>query len=199
MASPRTASHQRWHTRCMRHVHVPRTVCCLQGALCDAGVTILGGPRASEQLKLPPAPGPRVEYGCNTLTLELVPSLDEAIDHIHAHGSGHTEAIVTGARRVQSGVTPLCRLVLQERGGVYDFVSPPQRVYSCRPVQLWPRRVWGGSNGGFTRALGRNSWPQACTLLVCHQKHVWMCMAGTLHPFASTAEGRVMASRTSTL
>ena len=38
----------------------------------------------------------RHEYGEAALTLELVDSMDEAIDHIHAHGSGHTEAIITG-------------------------------------------------------------------------------------------------------
>ena len=62
---------------------------------------MLGGPRAVKELGLAPAPGPRVEYGCNTLTLELVAGADEAVDHIHAHGSGHTEAIVTGAGAVQ--------------------------------------------------------------------------------------------------
>ena len=30
------------------------------------------------------------------MTLELVSSMDEAIDHLHDHGSGHTECIITG-------------------------------------------------------------------------------------------------------
>lgn len=38
----------------------------------------------------------RHEYGEAELTLELVSSMDEAIDHLHAHGSGHTECIITG-------------------------------------------------------------------------------------------------------
>ena len=38
----------------------------------------------------------RHEYGEAEVTLELVSSMDEAIDHLHAHGSGHTECIVTG-------------------------------------------------------------------------------------------------------
>ena len=38
----------------------------------------------------------RHEYGEAELTLELVSSMDEAIDHLHANGSGHTECIVTG-------------------------------------------------------------------------------------------------------
>jgi gamma-glutamyl phosphate reductase len=36
-----------------------------------------------------------IEYGDETLCVELVASLDDAIEHINAHGSGHTEAIVT--------------------------------------------------------------------------------------------------------
>ena len=38
----------------------------------------------------------RHEYGEAEVTLELVETMDEAIDHLHAHGSGHTECIVTG-------------------------------------------------------------------------------------------------------
>lgn len=34
------------------------------------------------------------EYGERTLAIKLVDDLDEAIAHIHAHGSGHTEAII---------------------------------------------------------------------------------------------------------
>ena len=35
------------------------------------------------------------EYGAPTLALKVVADLDEALAHIRAHGSGHTEAIVT--------------------------------------------------------------------------------------------------------
>ena len=35
------------------------------------------------------------EYGCNTLTLHIVESLDSAINHINKYGSGHTDAIIT--------------------------------------------------------------------------------------------------------
>lgn len=44
----------------------------------------------------------RHEYGEAEVTLELVESMDEAIDHLHAHGSGHTECIVTGGVSLHS-------------------------------------------------------------------------------------------------
>ena len=68
----------------------------LQTALRDANVAIYGGERSSKYLSLPKAPSPRHEYGTAALTLELVESMDDAIDHLHANGSGHTECIVTG-------------------------------------------------------------------------------------------------------
>ena len=68
----------------------------LQTALRDANIAIYGGERSSKYLSLPKAPSPRHEYGTAALTLELVESMDDAIDHLHANGSGHTECIVTG-------------------------------------------------------------------------------------------------------
>jgi delta-1-pyrroline-5-carboxylate synthetase len=57
---------------------------------------------AGERLKelqpdteLPPAPSGRHEYSSLDVTLEVVPDMAAAIDHIHANGSGHTESIVT--------------------------------------------------------------------------------------------------------
>lgn len=56
-----------------------------------------GGEKSTRALGLPAAPSPKHEYGTLALTLELVDSMDEAIDHIHKFGSAHTESIVTGA------------------------------------------------------------------------------------------------------
>ncbi|PSC76802.1 delta-1-pyrroline-5-carboxylate synthase A isoform X2 [Micractinium conductrix] len=64
-------------------------------ALQDAGVTLHGGERAAGALSLPPAPSPRHEYSSLDVTIELVGGMNEAIDHIHTHGSGHTECILT--------------------------------------------------------------------------------------------------------
>lgn len=64
-------------------------------ALRASGVKCLGGPiamqvgltdGAAEQLKC--------EYGDLTCMVEVVETMDEAIDWIHKYGSGHTEAIV---------------------------------------------------------------------------------------------------------
>lgn len=68
----------------------------LMQALKDAGVTLHGGERAVAELGLSPAPSVRHEYSSLDVTIELVSSMDEAIDHIHANGSGHTESIITG-------------------------------------------------------------------------------------------------------
>ena len=70
----------------------------MQGALRDSGVTIYGGERAAHALGLPAAPAAKHEYGEKALTLELVPDMEAAVEHIHRFGSGHTEAICTGER-----------------------------------------------------------------------------------------------------
>jgi gamma-glutamyl phosphate reductase len=65
--------------------------------LCSADITLYGGEKSTRALGLPDAPSPKHEYGSLALTLELVDSMDEAIEHIHKFGSAHTESIVTGA------------------------------------------------------------------------------------------------------
>ena len=64
-----------------------------------AGVELRGCPRCRA---LVPALLPAseadwdTEYGAPTLALKVVEDLDAALEHIRRHGSGHTEAIVTG-------------------------------------------------------------------------------------------------------
>jgi gamma-glutamyl phosphate reductase len=50
---------------------------------------------ARPALGLPAAPAARHEYSSLGVTLETVEALQQAIDHIHAYGSGHTESIIT--------------------------------------------------------------------------------------------------------
>ena len=67
----------------------------LLASLRSGCVMLHGGPAAVESLGLPPAPSLSHEYGTLDVTIEIVPSIDAAIEWIHAHGSGHTDAIVT--------------------------------------------------------------------------------------------------------
>ncbi|KAI8476699.1 MAG: Aldehyde/histidinol dehydrogenase [Monoraphidium minutum] len=66
-------------------------------ALRGAGAEVHAGERLAAQrpaLGLPPAPAARHEYSSLGVTLETVAAMGDAIDHIHANGSGHTECIV---------------------------------------------------------------------------------------------------------
>ncbi|XP_016679885.2 delta-1-pyrroline-5-carboxylate synthase isoform X1 [Gossypium hirsutum] len=59
------------------------------------GVTLYGGPRASSLLNLPRAQSLHREYSSLACTVEFVDDVGAAIDHIHQHGSSHTDCIVT--------------------------------------------------------------------------------------------------------
>ena len=67
-------------------------------SLKDAGVRLYGGPNAVDSLGLEPAEDLHFEYGDLAATVEIVDGIDEAIDHIHQHGSAHTDAIITESR-----------------------------------------------------------------------------------------------------
>ncbi|XP_061396872.1 delta-1-pyrroline-5-carboxylate synthase [Musca vetustissima] len=61
------------------------------------GVKIYSGPKLNQQLTFgpPAAKSLKHEYGSLECCIEIVKDLDEAIDHIHTFGSGHTDVIVT--------------------------------------------------------------------------------------------------------
>ena len=65
------------------------------------GVRLHGDPAVREMLRssplaeLRPVDDWHIEYGEPELALGIVASLDAAIEHIHAHGSSHTESILT--------------------------------------------------------------------------------------------------------
>ncbi|XP_062092613.1 delta-1-pyrroline-5-carboxylate synthase [Humulus lupulus] len=58
------------------------------------GVTLYGGPRASSLLNIPEARSFHHEYSSLACTVEFVDDVYTAIDHIHKHGSAHTDCIV---------------------------------------------------------------------------------------------------------
>ncbi len=67
-------------------------------ALRDAGVELRCDPAARAVLPWSLAANDadwRAEYGDLTLAVRVVESLESAVEHIHTHGSAHTEAIVT--------------------------------------------------------------------------------------------------------
>ncbi|HMB55567.1 MAG TPA: glutamate-5-semialdehyde dehydrogenase [Thermoanaerobaculia bacterium] len=72
-------------------------------ALVEAGVRLLADDEARAHL---PAAEPASagdfgrEWGDLTLSVATVGSLEEAVEHLHRHGSGHTEAIVSGDEAV---------------------------------------------------------------------------------------------------
>lgn len=51
-----------------------------------SGVTIYGGPRASNALDIPTADSFHHEYNSMACTVEIVDDVLAAVDHIHRHG-----------------------------------------------------------------------------------------------------------------
>jgi delta-1-pyrroline-5-carboxylate synthetase len=86
----------------------PTLLAVLQGA----GVSVFGGPEAAARFGLPAAEDLGHEYGDMACAISLVDGVDAAIAHVHRHGSGHTEAIVTedpaAAQAFLSGVDAAC-------------------------------------------------------------------------------------------
>lgn len=64
-------------------------------SLAKAGVSLFGGPVAAEVFNLKPVISFKTEYGALACSVEVVESMEAAIDHIHKYGSSHTEVIVT--------------------------------------------------------------------------------------------------------
>lgn len=76
----------------------PRLLPPLAAALQAAGVSLRGCAASRELVPGMAAAAPAdwdTEYGDLVLAVRIVEDLDAAIAHIHAHGSGHTECIVT--------------------------------------------------------------------------------------------------------
>ncbi|XP_008240359.1 PREDICTED: delta-1-pyrroline-5-carboxylate synthase-like isoform X2 [Prunus mume] len=59
------------------------------------GVTLYGGPKASTVLNIPETSSFHHEYSSLACSVEIVDDVTTAINHIHEHGSAHTDCIVT--------------------------------------------------------------------------------------------------------
>ncbi|XP_075108320.1 delta-1-pyrroline-5-carboxylate synthase isoform X3 [Nicotiana tabacum] len=66
----------------------------------EKGVSLFGGPKASSLLNIPEANSFHHEYGALACTVEVVEDVNAAIDHIHRHGSAHTDSIITEDKEV---------------------------------------------------------------------------------------------------
>jgi glutamate-5-semialdehyde dehydrogenase len=123
------------------------------GALRDAGVELRGDDRA-RSLAGPVEVVPATqadwdeEYLSLTLAVGVVDSIDEAIEHIAAHGTGHSEAIVTrdldAARRFQREVDAACVYVNASTrftdGGEFgmgaEIGNSTQKLHARGPIGL---------------------------------------------------------------
>jgi glutamate-5-semialdehyde dehydrogenase len=122
-------------------------------ALSEAGVTLHGDERA--RLAAPGAPVDTAtdadwdtEYLALELTVGVVDSTAHAIEHINAHGSGHSEAIVTrdtdSARAFQLGVDAACVYVNASTrftdGGEFgmgaEIGNSTQKLHARGPIGL---------------------------------------------------------------
>jgi glutamate-5-semialdehyde dehydrogenase len=118
-----------------------------------AGVKLHGDDRArAAAAGAPVVPATDADWDTEYLALELavavVDSIDEAIDHINAHGSGHSEAIVTGetasARAFQHGVDAACVYVNASTrftdGGEFgmgaEIGNSTQKLHARGPIGL---------------------------------------------------------------
>jgi glutamate-5-semialdehyde dehydrogenase len=123
------------------------------GELTQAGVELRGDQLACElssPVPIEPASDADwdTEYLALTMAVGVVDSLDAAIEHIAAHGSGHSEAIVTqnrdGARRFQHAVDAACVYVNASTrftdGGEFgmgaEIGNSTQKLHARGPIGL---------------------------------------------------------------
>jgi glutamate-5-semialdehyde dehydrogenase len=122
-------------------------------ALSDAGAILHGDERARAAVPGIPVDAAAdedwdIEYLALELAVGVVDSVDEAISHVNAHGSGHSEAIVTrdteSARAFQLGVDAACVYVNASTrftdGGEFgmgaEIGNSTQKLHARGPIGL---------------------------------------------------------------
>ena len=122
-------------------------------ALSDAGVTLHGDERARAFApQIPIDAATEADWDTEYLALEMavgvVDSVQDAIDHVNAHGSGHSEAILTAsagaARAFQLGVDAACVYVNASTrftdGGEFgmgaEIGNSTQKLHARGPIGL---------------------------------------------------------------
>jgi glutamate-5-semialdehyde dehydrogenase len=123
------------------------------GALRDAGVRLHGDERARAiapgvEIDMASAEDWDTEYLAPEMAVAVVDSVEEAIDHVNRHGSGHSEAILTGstgsARAFQLGVDAACVYVNASTrftdGGEFgmgaEIGNSTQKLHARGPIGL---------------------------------------------------------------
>jgi glutamate-5-semialdehyde dehydrogenase len=123
------------------------------GALRDAGVRLHGDERARAiapgvEIEMASAEDWDTEYLAPEMAVAVVDSVEEAIDHVNRHGSGHSEAILTGstgsARAFQLGVDAACVYVNASTrftdGGEFgmgaEIGNSTQKLHARGPIGL---------------------------------------------------------------
>ena len=119
-------------------------------ALHEAGVTVHGDERFAAHAGVVPATESDwgTEYLSADISARVVPDLEAAVDHIHRHGSGHSEAVVTedqtAARRFVATVDAAAVLVNASTrftdGGEFGFGAEigisTQKLHARGPMGL---------------------------------------------------------------
>ena len=145
-------------------------------ALTDAGVEMHADDESRAVIEAAGIPGARLvaatgedwdtEYLALTIGVKVVGSLDEAIDHINAHSTGHTESIIAEdyaaverfAGRIDSAVVMVNASTRFTDGGVFGFGAElgisTQKMHARGPMGLREMTTtqWVGYGTGQIRA-----------------------------------------------
>lgn len=83
---------------------------------CKFKVNIYAGPRLHNLLTFGPSPAKsmKTEYGSLECAIEIVDSVESAINHINTYGSGHTDVIVTESSKHECFLYKINKLVLRK-------------------------------------------------------------------------------------